>query len=245
MASKTPQHGWKKILKWGLYAAAFCLIAGSVMFFIVSLSLPNPNKLSSRVVAESTKIYARDETTLLYEIHGEAKRTLVELDEIPMHVREATIAIEDKDFYKNKGVDFRGILRAVFKNLRSGDLTGQGGSTITQQFVKNAILTKEKTLIRKVKEAVLAIQIEQRFSKDEILKLYLNEIPYGQNAYGIEAAAQTYFNKNARDLTLAEGAYLAALPQAPSFYLAHRDRLDYRKNVVLDEMERQGYITAQ
>ncbi len=239
---------WRKGLKYTLYLAGLGLISGSILFFLVSLSLPNPNKLSARVVPQSTKIYARDGTTLLYEIHGEAKRTLVELSDIPDYMKEATIAIEDKDFYKNNGVDVTGIFRAVFKNLTSGDLTGQGGSTITQQFVKNAILTNEKTLTRKVKEAVLAVQIEQKFSKDEILKLYLNEIPYGQNAYGVEAAAQTYFNKHAKDVTLAEAAYLAAIPQAPSFYSplgSHKDRLDARKDLVLEEMEKQGYITRE
>ena len=238
----------KKLLKYGLYLTGIGLITLSILFFVVSLSLPNPNKLSSRIVAQSTKIYARDETTLLYEIHGEAKRTLVELSDIPDYMKEATIAIEDKNFYTNQGVDVIGIMRAVVNNVTSGDLKGQGGSTITQQFVKNAVLTNEKSYTRKIKEAVLAIQMEQRFSKDEILKLYLNEIPYGQNAYGIEAAAQTYFGKNAKKLTLAEAAYMAAIPQAPSFFNpmgSHRDRLDVRKNIVLDEMQAQGYITEE
>jgi 1A family penicillin-binding protein len=238
---------WRKSLKYGLYLMALGLISGSILFFVVSLSLPSPNKLSARAVAQSTKIYARDETTLLYEIHGEAKRTLVQLDDIPDYMEQATIAIEDRNFYKNQGIEITGIIRALFKNFQSGDLTGQGGSTITQQFVKNAVLTNEKTYTRKIKEAVLAIQIEQRFEKDEILQMYLNEIPYGQNAYGVEAAAQTYFAKSARDLTLAESAYLAAIPQAPTFYSPNgpnRDRLEFRKNLVLDEMFAQGYITA-
>ncbi|MGE5392358.1 MAG: penicillin-binding protein [Candidatus Saccharibacteria bacterium] len=238
----------KKILKWVLYLAAFFLLAGSIVFAVVSLSLPDPNKLMTRVVPQSTKIYARDETTLLYEIHGEAKRTLVDLNDIPDYTKDATIAIEDKDFYKNPGFSWRGIFRSIFTNLKQGDLTGQGGSTITQQFVKNAILTREKTFTRKIKEIVLAIELQQRFSKNDILKMYLNEIPYGQNAYGIEAAAQTYFGKHAKDLSLAESAYLAALPQRPTYYSPtgpHRDKLDDRKNVVLDEMYRQGYITIQ
>lgn len=239
---------WRKAVKYSLYLGALGLISGSILFFIISLSLPNPNKLSTRVVPQSTKIYASDGTTLLYEIHGEAKRTLVELNDIPDHLKKATIAIEDKDFYTNKGVDFGGIFRSIFKNITRGDLTSQGGSTITQQFVKNAILLKQKestleAYVRKAKEAVLAIQMEQKFSKDEILKLYLNEIPYGQNAYGVEAAAQTYFNKSAKDLSLAESAWLAAVPQAPSFYSGNRDRWEVRKNLVLEEMHKQGYIT--
>lgn len=239
---------WRKALKYSLYLAGIGLITASILFFLVSLSLPNPNKLSTRVVAQSTKIYARDESTVLYEIHGEAKRTLVELNEIPDYMKEATIAIEDRNFYTNQGVDVIGILRAVVNNVTTGDLKGQGGSTITQQFVKNAVLTNEKSWTRKVKEAVYAIQIEQKFSKDEILKLYLNEIPYGQNAYGVEAAAQTYFSKNAKNISLAEAAYLAAIPQAPTFYSPsgpNRDRLDVRKDVVLNEMHSQGYITEE
>ncbi|HEV8601184.1 MAG TPA: transglycosylase domain-containing protein, partial [Patescibacteria group bacterium] len=148
----------------------------------------------------------------------------------------------------NKGIDLKGILRAVISVFKSGSLSGPGGSTITQQFVRNAILTREKTLTRKIKEMVLAIEINQRFTKDEILKLYLNEIPYGQNTYGIEAAAETYFGKHAKDITLAEAAYLAALPQAPTFYSPNgpnKDRLESRKNLVLKEMQKEGYITIQ
>lgn len=238
----------RKILKLALYCAAFFLISGSLTFAAISLTLPDPNKINARIVPQSTKIYARDGTTLLYEIHGEAKRTLIELDDVPDYVKEATIAIEDKNFYSNPGVDWRGIIRSVFKNVSSGNLTGQGGSTITQQFVRNAILTREKTFTRKIKEIVLAIEMEQRFTKDEILKLYLNEIPYGQNAYGIEAATQTYFGKHAKDLSLAEAAYLAALPQAPTFYSpngSHKDRLEVRKNLVLAAMKEERYITSE
>lgn len=235
----------RKIFRVALYVSVTFLLLGSLTFAAVSLTLPDPNKLNGRVIPQSTKIYARDGTTLLYEIHGEAKRTLLNFDQMPENVKHATIAIEDRNFYKNSGVDWRGILRSVFVDITSGS-TSQGGSTITQQFVRNAILTREKTFTRKVKEFVLALEIGQIYSKDDILKLYLNEIPYGQNAYGIEAAAQTYFNKHASALTLAESAYLAALPQAPTFYNpngVHKDALDGRKNTVLDQMLDQGYIT--
>lgn len=236
----------RKLIKLGLFIAASLLIVGSLTFAIISFSLPDPSKLNSRVLAESTKIYARDGTTLLYEIHGEAKRTVIDFNEIPDSVKQATISIEDKNFYRNRGVDWKGIIRAALRNVSSGNIKGQGGSTITQQFVKNAILTREKTFTRKIKEVVLAIELEQKFTKDEILNLYLNEIPYGQNAYGIEAAAQTYFNKHVKELTLAESAYLAALPQAPTFfspYGPNRDKLEIRKNFVLDQMYEEGYIT--
>jgi len=237
----------RKIFFVGLYLFVGGLLLGSITFAWVSLSLPDPNKLNTRIVAQSTKIYARDGTTLLYEIHGEAKRTLVTLKDIPDYMKQATIAIEDRNFYKNPGVDWRGILRSAFVDIRSAS-TQQGGSTITQQFVRAAILTREKTLIRKIKEMVLAIEIGQKYTKDEILQLYLNEIPYGQNAYGVEAAALTYFAKHARDLTLAEAAYLAAMPQAPTFYNPNgpnRARLDARKDTVLAQMQEQGYITKE
>jgi penicillin-binding protein 1C len=242
----------RKIVMVALYGAAGLLLLGSLTFAVMSLSLPDPNKLNERFVAQSTKIYARDGTTLLYEVHGEAKRTLVTLNDIPDFAEKATIAIEDKNFYQNTGIDWMGIARGVFGVVSSGTLERPGGSTITQQFVKNAILTKEKNTfqkaMRKVKELVLAIEINQKFSKDEILQLYLNEIPYGQNAYGIEAASQTYFGKHAKDISLAEAAYLAALPQAPTFYNPNgpnRKSLDARHELVLDAMHEQGYISAE
>ncbi len=242
------QKTWqRRALMGSLYLGAALLLVGSFTFAAIALTLPDPNKLNARIVPQSTKIYARDGTTLLYEVHGEAKRTLVKLDQIPDFVKQATIAIEDKNFYKNPGVDIRGIFRSIWVDITRGSLS-QGGSTITQQFVRNAILTKEKNWTRKIKEAVLAIEIDQAFSKDEILSLYLNEIPYGQNAYGIEAASQTYFSKHAKDLTLAEAAYLAALPQATTFYNPngpHRQALDARHETVLDQMAEQGYITNE
>lgn len=245
-------HGTRRertivVIRLLLYCFAFFLIVGSLTFAIVALSLPDPNKLNTRDVPQSTKIYARDGTTLLYEVHGEVKRTLVDPKDLPSFVPQATIAIEDKNFYRNPGVDWKGILRSVWVDITSGS-KAQGGSTITQQFVRNAILTRQKSIIRKVKEAVLAIEIDQKFSKDDILKLYLNEIPYGQNAYGIQAAAQSYFNKDAKNLDLAEAAYLASLPQAPSLYNPNgpnRDLLDKRHEAVLQAMYDQGYITKE
>lgn len=234
----------RKLVKIAVYLGATFLLLASVTFAIVSLNLPDPNKLNSRIIPQSTKIYARDGTTLLYEIHGEAKRTLINLSDIPDFAKQATIAIEDKNFYNNPGVDWKGILRSIFVDVTSGSAS-QGGSTITQQFVRNAILTREKTITRKLKEMVLAIEIGQKYSKDDILKLYLNEIPYGQNAYGIEAASQTYFGIHAHDLSLAQSAYLAAMPQAPTFYSPNgpnRKNLDARKDLILDLMYEQGYI---
>lgn len=240
---------WKKIKNYSLLtwifrlaAAGFLLVA--LIFVYYSFTLPNPNKLLTRSVPESTKILDR-EGNLLYEIHGEVKRTLVELDQISPDVKNATVALEDKDFYKHSGISPRGILRSVIVDIFSGSKS-QGGSTITQQFVKNAVLSREKAISRKIKEAILSIEIDARFSKDEILKLYLNEIPYGRNAYGVEAAAETYFGKDAKSLNLLESAYLASLPQAPTYfnpYGPNRAALDNKAKRVLALMEEQGYIT--
>ncbi len=244
---KTEKAFRQKFLMRLIYSLGGFLIVSSVLFAIIAVTLPDPAKLDSRIVAQSTKIYARDGTTLLYEIHGEAKRTVLPYSELPENVKHATIAIEDKNFYNNPGISITGILRSIFVDVTSGSKS-QGGSTITQQFVRNSILTREKSFIRKVKEIVLAVEIDERYSKEDILALYLNEIPYGQNAYGIEAASETYFGKQAKDLNLAETAYLAALPQAPSYYNpngVNRAKLDDRKNVVLEQMYQQGYITKE
>lgn len=211
----------------------------------VSQDLPDPNKINSRVVAQSTKIFARDGATLLYEIHGEQRRTLVELDQVGEHTKNAVLSIEDKEFYQHSGISLRGIARAIFVDITSAS-RAQGGSTITQQLVKNAILTSEKSYVRKVKEIILSYQIERRFSKDQILKLYFNEIPWGSNAYGVEAAATTYFGKSAKDLDLAESALLAAMVQRPSYYSPRGSRTEAlvgRQRYVLDLMVEQKFIT--
>ncbi|MCL5666451.1 MAG: penicillin-binding protein [Patescibacteria group bacterium] len=234
---------WKKVFTWLFRLAAAGVFLGALLFLYYAKDLPDPNKLLQRDVPESTKIFARD-NSLLYEVHGEVKRTQVNLDQISPSLKDATIAIEDKNFYKHSGISFTGIVRAALVDIVTGRKS-QGASTITQQFVKNAILTNQKSWDRKIREAILAIAIDARFSKDNILKLYLNEIPYGRNAYGIEAASQSYFGKSAKDLDLAESAYLAALPQAPTYYNPlgpNRAALDARKNLVLAQMKEQGYI---
>lgn len=237
---------WKKFFTWAFRLAALGIFLIAVLFLYYAKDLPDPNKLLSRNVPQSTKIYARD-GSLLYEIHGEYKRTLVNLDQISPNVKQATIAIEDKGFYKEGGISPTGIVRALLANILSGR-KAQGGSTITQQFVKNAILTDSKSWDRKIREAILAIAIDARFSKDQILQLYLNEVPFGRNAYGVEAASQTYFNKSAIDLSLAESAYLAAVVQAPTYYNPlgpHRADLDARKNTVISLMRQQEYINQE
>lgn len=227
-------------------AALFVLVAGS-LFAYFAKDLPSPDKIIQGNTSQTTKIYDRTGETVLYEIHGDQNRTVVPLSDIPQNMRNATIAIEDKDFYKHHGFDAIGIFRAVFRDVTTGSLS-QGGSTITQQLVKNAILTNEKTFTRKIKEIILAIEIEQKFSKDQILQLYLNEIPYGSSAYGVESASRTFFNKPAKDLTLAEASYLASIPQAPTHYSpfgSYTDDLKARHETVLDRMAEQGFISKE
>lgn len=229
-----------------LITALILVLSGVAVFAWLSKDLPNPDQVIDRSIAQSTRIYARDGSTLLFEVHGDQKRTLIELADIPDYAVQATIAIEDKNFYAHKGFSLWGILRAAFVDITRGK--SQGGSTITQQFVKNAILTSEKSLTRKIKELVLSYQLERKFTKDQILKLYFNEIPYGSTNYGIEAAAQSYFGKPARELTVDEGALLAALPQAPTYYSpygAHTDELVGRQHYILDQMAEQGYLTGE
>lgn len=234
---------WPKIFTWGFRLFAAGVLALALLFLFFSKSLPDPNRLLDRQVPESTKILDRN-GQLLYEVHGEVKRTLVSLDQISAFAKTASIALEDKDFYRHGGISLNGLARSVLVDILSGSKR-QGGSTITQQFVKNALLSRDKFISRKIKEIMLSLEIDARFSKDDILKLYLNEIPYGRNAYGIQAAAQTYFGTSAKDLSLAQSAYLAAMLQAPTYYNPlgpNRKALDDRKNYALKQMLEQGYI---
>lgn len=217
------------------------------VFAYFAKDLPSPGKINSRFIAESTKIFDRTGTHLLYEVHGEEKRTIIPFSEMPEVARAATVTLEDQDFYSHYGLKFSSIARAIFKDFVTLDAR-QGGSTITQQFVKNSLLTPEKTFTRKIKEAILSIEMEQKFSKDEILAMYLNEIPYGSNAYGIEAASQTFFGKNAKNLTLDEAAFLASLPNAPTYYSpygSHLEELKARQAMTLTKMANLGYISSE
>lgn len=226
-----------------LIITGILLIGGIFAYF--AKDLPSPGKINKRFVAESTKIYDRTGEHLLYDIHGEEKRTIIPYSEIPDVVKHATIALEDQSFYEHHGIQFSAILRAALKNVSGSK---QGGSTITQQLIKNTILTNERTLTRKIKEVILSLELEQKFTKDEILEMYLNEIPYGSNAYGIEAGAQTFFGKSAGDLTLDEAALLASLPKAPTYFSPYgtkRDRLKARQESALDNMAELGYISAE
>lgn len=237
----------KRVISVGLLVTLLVVGGAGIWILMIIRSLPSPELLEDRTVAESTKIFDRTGTTLLYEIHGDEKRTVVAFHEIPLFVKQATIAVEDAEFYTHSAVDWKSIIRAVLVNLRRGEIH-QGGSTITQQLAKKAFLTDDRTIIRKIKELVLAIQLERRFTKDEILHLYLNQIPYGSNAYGIEAASEMYFGKSVRDITLAEAALLASIPKAPTYYSpwgSHVEELFARKDRALDQMQGAGYITEE
>ncbi len=236
----------KNTLVLGTYALLTFVILGIITVLWLSRGLPEPNKLLDREVAESTKIYDRTGEVILYDIHGDEKRTLITLQDIPQSVRDATIAIEDKDFYHHKGFSLWAIFRTAITNIFTNSKAG--GSTLTQQFIKNAVFTTEKSYTRKLKEIILAYRLEKKFSKDEILQMYFNEIPYGSNAYGVEAASLKYFGKHAKEINLAESAVLAAMVQSPSRYSPYgpnKDVLMSRQQYVLDLMADQNRITKE
>lgn len=201
--------------KIGTYLVAFGCISVMTLFLVYSFIVPAPDKLTNRKIEQSTKIYDRN-GVLLYDVYENKDRTVISLDNVSPFVINATLATEDADFYKHQGFDVISYLRAGVNTARGEGL--QGGSTLTQQLVKNALLTSDRTLIRKIKELILAVQIENKYGKDEIISYYLNETPYGGTSYGIEAASQLYFGKGSGELNLAEAAYLAGLPQSPSEY---------------------------
>jgi 1A family penicillin-binding protein len=221
------------------------LVLSLTAYFTILRDLPSPSQLKTREIAQTTKIFDRN-GELLYEIYAQENRTIVPLSQIPDYLKKATISIEDKDFYKHSGFDIRGIIRAVVGISLYHRL--QGGSTITQQLIKSALLSPERTLQRKIKEFLLAALVEHRYKKDEILEMYLNQVPYGGTAWGIEAAANTYFGKHAKDLTLAESSLLAGLPAAPTYYSpfgAHPEFAKTRQSEVLRRMTEDKYISSE
>lgn len=198
-------------------------------------SLPSPKTLVYQETAQTTKIYDRNKI-LLYQIYANQNRTNVPLSKIPKHFQEATIAIEDKNFYNTQGIDLLAIVRSAIADLSGKPL--QGGSTITQQLIKTRLLTSDRTIERKIKEIVLAIWAEQIYSKEQILEMYFNQVPYGGTAWGAEAAAQTYFGKSVQNLNLAESSFLAGLPQAPSTYSPYGNNPNLWKNRQKDVLNR-------
>ena len=249
-ARKEKKGLWRFKLLTHLSTSMLYLLVGSILLifaFIIffATQVPSPDDLTNRTIAQATKIYDRD-NQLLYDIYENQNRTPIKLETVPNHVKEATIAIEDKDFYEHGGFSIVGIIRSVYELVVHRSV--QGGSTLTQQLVKNALLSGERTLPRKIKEFILAIQVEGAYSKDQILEMYLNEIPYGGTAYGVEAAANLYFGKHASELDLAEASLLAGLPQRPSVYSPYGTKPELakvRQSQVLRRMVEDDYITKE
>jgi penicillin-binding protein 1A len=242
---------WRKLPPWvelsivALVAIVF-IAFGAAIIWATLTPIPAINNFENREVAQSTKIYDRTGNVVLYDVHGQVRRTAVTLDQISPYIQKATVAVEDDTFYTNAGFRPLSFLRALFANLSSGSYA-QGGSTITQQVVKNALLTQDKTILRKIEEIILALRLTRVYTKDQILNTYLNETSYGGTVYGVQEASQYYFGVDAKDVDLAQAAYLAAIPQAPTHYSPYGDyksELDTRKNFVLSRMETLGYITA-
>lgn len=225
------------------FLVCFVFIMIPLSLYLLVSSLPNPKNLSNREIPQTTKIYDRN-GKLLYQIYANENRTLVPLSQIPKALINATIAIEDKDFYKNPGFDVAGITRAAIADLSGKPI--QGGSTITQQLIKSTLLTPEVSITRKVKEIILAFWAERLYEKNEILEMYFNQVPYGGTAWGVEAASETYFGKNVRELDLAESAFLAGMPQAPTTYSPYGQNPNLwkkRQIDVLSRMKNLKYIT--
>ncbi|MDI6591517.1 MAG: transglycosylase domain-containing protein [Patescibacteria group bacterium] len=229
----------------------FCflfLVFGLLFLFIYyAKDLPRPEKFTERISIQSTKIFDETGKVLLYEMYGEEKRTLVSLKEMPDYLEKAVIAAEDSNFYHHWGIDFKGIMRSVLINLKIMKPV-YGGSTIPQQLIRTTFLNLEKTAQRKIREIILALELDRRYSKDQILEWYLNQVPFGSNAYGVEAASQTYFRKPVSEISLAEAATLASLIRAPSYlspYGPNKNELLARKDYILDRMAEIGYLTRE
>jgi len=225
----------------------FLVLSGIGVFIYYAKDLPRPESFMEQRIFQSTKIYDRTGEVLLYTIYGEERREIIPLEEMSDYIKNAVVAAEDEEFYQHRGIDVEGIARSVIVNIKKGELS-QGGSTITQQLIRSSFLTRTKTIERKVREIILSLELERRYSKGEILEWYLNQVPFGSNAYGVEAASQTLFKKGCEDLTLSEAATLASLIQAPtalSPYGENRDLLIERKNYVLDKMTALNFVSKE
>lgn len=239
----------KTLIKDIILVLLICFLICVGIFFVWASTLKTPSLSSfdDRLLGQSAKIYDRTGKILLYDLSEKVRRTVIPFEEISPYVKNATIAIEDAEFYQHKGIRITSIFRAVIANIFSLKFS-QGGSTITQQVVKNSLLTQKKNISRKVKEWILAIKLEKNASKDTILNMYLNEAPYGGSIYGIEEASSAFFDKKTKDLTLAEAAYLAALPQSPTVlspYGKNKEKLEARKNLVLEKMLENKMISSE
>lgn len=221
-------------------------ILGTSLFFWIVRDLPRPKSFTENEMVESTKIYDRTGEVLLSNVYNEEKRTYVPLSQVPLILQQAVVATEDNRFYSHFGIDPTGMVRAIFMNITRGE--AKGASTIDQQLIRSTFLTPDKTVKRKVKEIILAIELDRQYSKSQILEWYLNQVPFGVNIYGVEEASLTYFQKPIQDISLSEAAMLAAIIQLPSYYSPygdHWDKLMVRKDFVLQRMREEGYISSE
>ena len=233
-----------KITKYAFFGLIGFIALMAVLFVWYGRDLPTPGKLVEAQQADSTRIYDRN-GILLYSVYQDQNRIYVNLAGIPKYLQEGTIAIEDRNFYNNQGFSITGYLRAIRNIILYRQLSG--GSTLTQQLVKNVLLSSEQSIPRKIKELMLSIQVDKKYSKNQILEMYLNDVGYGGTAVGVEAAAEAYFNKSVKDLDLAQSALLAGLPQSPTAYSPFSGNKYYidRSQEVLDAMARDNYITQK
>lgn len=236
---------WKRVLVF-LFIILCIAGTGTAAGFFMFVSSRLPDVSANIMPAVSSRIYDA-KGRLITTVHAEENRIPVPIAEVPANLQNAFVAAEDVRFYEHHGIDPRGILRAVWNNLVSGNATGQGGSTITQQLARNAFLTQEQTIKRKLLEVVLALEIENKYTKKQILEMYMNQIYFGQGCYGIQTASRVYFNKDVKDLTLAQSALLAGLPNSPNYYSPFRseEAAKYRQGIVLDQMAKYGYISQE
>lgn len=235
----------KKIIL--VMGAGILVFVGAIFIWASTIRLPDMSTFEARKIANSSKITDRTGEVVLYDIHQSVRRTQIPFDQMGENIKHAVISIEDEKFYTHGGIKVTSIVRAMLSNLVNGSFS-QGGSTITQQIVKNTLLNSNKNVVRKLKEWVLAIRLDRQMSKDQILTIYLNDAPYGGTIYGIEEASQAFFSKRAKDLTVAESAYLASIPNAPTYYSPfgkNREALNARKNLTLKKMFELGYITQK
>lgn len=244
---KAPKNIWVKIGRYALATLIVLVFLTAFSFAWFSKDLPTPEKIARRSATQSTKIYDRTGNILLYET-GEQKRTIVKSDQLSDWLKKATISTEDANFYHHMGFDPKAVMGAVFQRVTGRSSRTRGASTITQQFVKNALLDSNRTVTRKVKELILSIELEVMYDKEEILTMYLNEIPYGGSIAGAEAAARTYYGIPAKDLSIAQAATIAAIPQSPTYYYpygTHTKELVYRRDYVIDRMRAENHITKE
>lgn len=242
---KKSMHTLKKALL--IVGAGIFVFVGGIFIWASTITLPDMSTFEARKIANSSKITDRTGEVVLYDIHQSVRRTQIPFDQMGDNIKHAVISIEDEKFYTHGGIKVTSIIRAMLSNLVQGSFS-QGGSTITQQIVKNTLLNSNKNIVRKLKEWVLAIRLDRQMTKEQILTIYLNDAPYGGTIYGIEEASQAFFTKHAKDLTIAESAYLASIPNAPTYYSPfgkNREALNNRKNLTLKKMFELGYISQK